>query len=74
MGPSTPANERSTARSGFSLPPEVTAGAFWAAVLLPFCSLALLLGGLGTTLEYFGFIALVVVNVVALIIGHGYGR
>ena len=74
MTPSTPANEPSPTRSEPSLPPSVKAGAFWAAVLLPFCSLALLLGGLGTTVEYIGFIALVVVNVVALIVGHGYGR
>lgn len=74
MSSSTSTNERGSTHAESSLPPSVRAGAFWAAVLLPFCSLALLVGGLGTTLEYIGFIALVAVNVVALVLGHGYGR
>lgn len=74
MSPSTPTNERGPARSGSSLPAPIKAGAFWSAVLLPFCSLALLIGGLGTPLEYVAFVALVVANVLALIAGHGYGR
>lgn len=74
MTSSTSTDERAPARSDLSLPPSVTAVAFWSAVLLPFCSLALLFGGLGTTLEYVGFIALVVANVLALVAGHGYGK
>lgn len=74
MSSSTPTNEPNPARSESSLPARVRAWAFWSAVLLPFCSLALLLGGLGTTLEYVVFVALVVTNILALIVGHGYGQ
>lgn len=74
MSLSTPTNERNAPRSGSSLPAAIKAGAFWAAVLLPFCSLALLLGGLDTPTEYVVFVGLVVTNVLALIAGHDYGR
>ena len=53
--------------------PAIRAGAFWAAVLLPFCALALLASGLSTTTEYVSFVSLVVVNLVALVAGHDYG-
>ena len=72
MTPSTPTNERGTPRSA-SLPTPIRAGAFWAAVALPFCALALLASGLSTTTEYVSFVSLVVVNLVALVAGHDYG-
>ncbi|MFC6989252.1 hypothetical protein ACFQJD_12010 [Haloplanus sp. GCM10025708] len=46
---------------------------FWAAVALPFLYLPLLYGGLeGQQVLVFGL--LVVVNVVALVLGHDYGQ
>jgi hypothetical protein len=73
MTPSTPTNDRSTA-TGISLPESVRAAAFWSAVLLPFFVLALLVNGLDTTAEYLFFTSLVVANIAALVIGHGYGE
>lgn len=74
MNPSTSPNEHGRPARSASLPEPLKAGAFWSAVLLPFCSLALFLGGLGTRTEYLLFGSLVVANVAALIVGHGYGR
>ncbi|CCQ36205.1 uncharacterized protein Nmlp_2033 [Natronomonas moolapensis 8.8.11] len=74
MNPSTPTNERGPPARSPSVPEPLRAGAFWSAVLLPFCSLALLASGLGTTAEYLLFGSLVAANVAALIAGHGYGR
>lgn len=74
MSHSTPSNERGTAPAAPSLPAPLRAGAFWLAILLPFCSVALLSSGLDTTTEHLLFAALVVVNVVALIVGHGHGQ
>lgn len=71
MTSSTSANERGTA-TATSLPAPVKAGAFWAAVLLPFLALVLLISGLSTTLEYGFFLSIVAVNVVALVVGHDY--
>jgi hypothetical protein len=73
MAPSTPTNERSTPAAA-SLPTPIRAGAFWAAVVLPFCALALLASGLSTTTGYIAFVSLVAVNIVALVAGHGYGE
>ncbi|ELZ96766.1 hypothetical protein C440_03293 [Haloferax mucosum ATCC BAA-1512] len=56
---------------------------FWAAVALPFLYLPLLVGGLSETVtlsanlsgnELTVFVALVTLNVVALVIGHDYAR
>ena len=71
MTPSTPTNERGVSIAG-SLPASIRVGAFWSAVLLPFCALALLASGLSSTVEYLLLVSLVAVNVVALIVGHGY--
>ncbi|SFG77163.1 hypothetical protein SAMN04488063_2887 [Halopelagius inordinatus] len=46
---------------------------FWAAVLLPFAYLPLLLGGLGEG-EQLVFTAFVAANVFALVVGHDHGR
>jgi hypothetical protein len=45
--------------------------AFWVAIALPFLYLPLLAGGLHGT-EPTVFVALVAVNLVALVVGHGY--
>ena len=74
MSPSTPTNERRSPSPSLSLPEPLRAAAFWAAVLLPLCSLALVFVGIETTTEYLLFGALVAANVAALIVGHGYGR
>jgi hypothetical protein len=47
--------------------------AFWAAVALPFLYLPLLLGGLDGQ-QATVFLALLALNVVALVLGHEYGR
>ncbi len=73
MTPSTQTNDRG-APTAATVPEPVRAGAFWAAVLLPFCALALLAIGLSSRIEYLIFASLVAVNIVALILGHGYGH
>lgn len=47
---------------------------FWAAVSLPFLYLPLLVTGLGTSGETMTFLALLALNVVALLAGHSYNR
>jgi hypothetical protein len=46
--------------------------AFWAAVVLPFLHLPLLATGLGSQQTVIAFVALVVANVVALVLGQGH--
>jgi len=46
---------------------------FWSAVALPFLHIPLLLTGLDGTAEVGAFLALFALNVVALVLGHGYG-
>jgi hypothetical protein len=74
MSPSTSTNDHGVTPTGGSVPTPVKAGAFWAAVLLPFCSLALLANGLETNVDYAALAALLAGNVVALLVGHGYGQ
>ncbi len=74
MTPSTSASEHTSTRETSLIPEPVRAGAFWSAVLLPFFSVGLLVGGLGTTTEYLLFVGLVTTNVVAVVVGHGHGR
>ena len=50
----------------------VRAAAFWAAVFLPFCSVALVAAGSVT--DATRLVSLLAANVVALVIGHGHGR
>lgn len=52
----------------------VRATAFWLAIALPFLYLPLVLGGLAGRAELLAFAGLVVLNLVALVIGHGYRR
>ncbi|MFO7925845.1 MAG: hypothetical protein ACQET5_04015 [Halobacteriota archaeon] len=74
MASSAPTNDSGTAAPSPALSALISAAAFWLAVLLPFCSLALLATGIDTTDRSLLFVGLVVGNVVALIVGHGYGR
>lgn len=73
MTPSTSTNGRGASRVG-SIPTPIRAGAFWSAVLLPFCALVLLASGLSSTVEYLLFVSLVAANVVALVVGHDYAN
>ena len=75
MSPSTSTNDHGAPPSDVSsVPAPVKAAAFWAAVLLPFCTLALLAGGLETGTDYATLASLLVGNVVALVVGHDYGQ
>jgi fatty acid desaturase len=46
--------------------------AFWTAVVLPFFALAVFVSGLDSTTDWFLFVAIVVVNLVSLYVGHPY--
>lgn len=48
--------------------------AFWTAIALPVLNLALLVQGLSTPSETFTFLALLAVNVFALVVGHPHRR
>ena len=50
------------------------AGAFWAAVGMPFLYVPLLAFGLETQQDVLVFLGLLVVNVVALVVGRGHRR
>jgi hypothetical protein len=50
----------------------VRAAAFWAAIVLPFLSVALVATGVATDSPTLG--SLLAANVAALLVGHGYGR
>lgn len=52
----------------------VRATGFWLAVVLPFLYLPLLLRGFGGRGELLAFAGLVVLNAVALVVGHEYRR
>ncbi|MEF8806581.1 hypothetical protein [Natronomonas sp.] len=74
MSPSTPANDPPVATGeGSLLQRRLRAGAFWAAVLLPFCTLGLLASGLDTNSDYVVLAGLIAGNVLALFVGHDYG-
>ncbi|MFT4884352.1 MAG: hypothetical protein ACI8U4_001867 [Natronomonas sp.] len=74
MSPSTSTNDPSMATGERSLLQQrLKAGAFWAAVLLPFCTLGLLASGIDTNADYVALAALIAGNVLALFLGHDYG-
>lgn len=52
----------------------VRATAFWIAVLLPFLYVPLLLHGISGRDEQTAFVGMVVLNVCAFVVGHGYRR
>lgn len=74
MSPSTSTNDHGVVATGWPVPAAVKAGAFWAAVILPFCTLALLFSGLDSGIDYVTLASLLVGNVVALVVGHDYGE
>lgn len=60
---------------GASLLRPVTGVAFWAAIALPFLHVPLLLAtGLSSQSTATAFVALLVLNVLALLVGHPYSR
>lgn len=52
---------------------SVRAIGFWAAVSLPLIHVALLLRGLESSTDLLAFAALLGANLLALLVGHGYG-
>lgn len=52
----------------------VEAAAFWSAVVLPFLHVPLLLSGLNSGSEVVAFGLLLVLNVVAIVLGHSHHR
>jgi hypothetical protein len=52
----------------------VEAMAFWAAIVLPFVYLPLLVGGFDDTTSLLLFVGLVAANVLALFVGHDHKR
>lgn len=53
---------------------SVEAVAFWSAVALPFLYVPLLATGIPSQAEQTAFVALLVLNVLALVVGHGHKR
>lgn len=78
MSPSTQVRETlrdsRAARLSALLRRPVEALAFWAAIVLPFVYLPLLVGGFETTTDLLLFAGLIVANVVALLVGHDHNR
>ncbi|MFQ3318934.1 MAG: hypothetical protein ACI8UR_001991 [Natronomonas sp.] len=75
MRSSTSTNDRGLLpAAASSLLGPLKAGAFWAAVLLPLCTVALLATGVETTADYLTLVGFVVANVIALVVGHDYGQ
>jgi hypothetical protein len=78
MTPSTLFEDRTTlqdaaGRAARTLRGPLQAAGFWSAVLLPFASLYLLSGGLASS-ELLPLTALLVLNALALVLGHDYHR
>lgn len=57
-----------------SLVQPVKRFSFWAAIVLPFMHLSLLVVGLDSASMMVAFVSLVALNVFALMVGHTYGR
>jgi formate-dependent nitrite reductase membrane component NrfD len=76
----SPANElfarvdEAVPQFGHSLLAPVRGIAFWIAIALPFLYVPLLASGLESSAVRLAFVALVVCNVVALLVGHPYAR
>jgi len=62
------------ARLGEELRVAVEAAFFWAAIVLPFLHVPLLLAGVGTSAETLAFAGLLALNLVALVVGHRHRR
>ena len=75
MSPSTSTNTDGRGRRlAVPLLRPLKAVAFWAAVLLPFFMLALVVGWAATPSHYLVLAGLLCANVLALVVGHDYGR
>ncbi|MFB6310762.1 MAG: hypothetical protein ABEH64_06210 [Salinirussus sp.] len=59
---------------GASVGRPISGFAFWAAIALPFLHVPLLITGLETARMTAAFMLLLGLNVVALVLGHPYGR
>ncbi len=57
-----------------SLAQPVKRVSFWAAIILPFMHLSLLIAGLDSPSMILAFAALVALNICALYVGHTYGH
>jgi hypothetical protein len=57
-----------------SLLTRIKRAAFWAAVVLPFLHVPLIATGLDHAVTQVAFVALLVANVIALLVGHQYQR
>ena len=64
----------SLSRYGAGLKTGITTVAFWTAIILPFLHVPLLLSGLQRSSVQLAFVALVALNVVALLLGQPHRR
>ncbi|APW98841.1 hypothetical protein CHINAEXTREME_14070 [Halobiforma lacisalsi AJ5] len=67
-------HDRRLERAVPTLATPIRRAGFWMAVVLPFLSLPLLASGLSTGFQTLAFVGLVALNLVALYVGHSYGR
>jgi formate-dependent nitrite reductase membrane component NrfD len=66
--------DESVPNVGHSLLAPIRGIAFWIAIVLPFLYMPLLASGLQSGSVRTAFVALVVCNAVALLVGHSYAR
>lgn len=59
-------------RSALAVTPSLTAVSFWVGTLLPIVYLPLLLAGVDSGMRFGLLVALLALNVVALVLGHDY--
>jgi nitrate/nitrite transporter NarK len=72
---SLPGSSTAIQRVGSTVVTPITGAAFWAAVVLPFLHVPLLLlTGLSSTNTATAFVVLLALNVVSLLVGHPYYR
>lgn len=78
LTPSSPETEHQPAarlrRLGRSLMGPIQFVSFWFAIALPFLHVPLLMGGLDGPNVTLAFLGLLVANLVALYVGHGYNQ
>ena len=78
LSPSSPETENQPGarprRLASSLKGPVQFVSFWAAIALPFLHVPLLMSGLGGLNVTVAFLGLLVANLVALYVGHGYNQ
>lgn len=57
-----------------TLASRIRKAGFWAAIVLPFLAVALLLNGLSTPLETLAFLGVLGIDLLALYVGHAHRR